>query len=148
MRELATIPLDASPFPDARQLWWKAELLKRWDAQRQVVAPIERAEPVHISISMAGAVALLAWLWRSVSTPNTALLFATVLSLTLLIAVAALTLQAPVWKRLSQLRSWARSAGMIMSLVGLLAFCNVLGGHANRWLPVPPPPAIAFVDVV
>lgn len=108
MRELAAVPIDASPLPDARQLWWKAELLKRWDAQRQAVAPIERAEPVHISISMAGAVVLLAWLWRSVSTPNTTLIFATVLSLTLLVAVAALTLQAPLWKLLLQLRSRVR----------------------------------------
>ena len=92
MRELAAVSIDPRPLPDARGLWWKAELLKRWDAQRQAVAPIERAEPVHVGIGLAGAVVLLAWLWRSVSTTSSLLIFTTILSLTLLVATAALTL--------------------------------------------------------
>jgi hypothetical protein len=93
MMELAAIPMNGGPLPDARSLWWKAELLKRWDAQRQAVAPIERAEPVHVSIGLTGAIILLVWLWQSAPIPTTALIFATVLSLTVLAAVAALTLR-------------------------------------------------------
>ena len=93
MRELAAVPFDGKPLPDARQLWWKAELLKRWDEQRQAVAPIERAEPVQVSIGLAGAIVLLASLWRQVPSPSNTLLVATIVSLTVLVAVAALTLR-------------------------------------------------------
>lgn len=91
MQELATIPLESSPVLDARALWLKAQLLKRWDAQRQAIAPIERAEPVHIGIGVAGALGLLAWLWRSVPASTNTLAFATILSLALLAAAAILT---------------------------------------------------------
>jgi hypothetical protein len=105
MREFAALPINGNPLPDARQLWWKAELLKRWDAQRQAVAPIEQAEPLHITIGVTGAIVLLAWLWRSVPSPNNTLMFATILSLAMLVAVAVLTLQTPVLKVLLRLRS-------------------------------------------
>jgi len=91
MQEFASIPVDSSPVLDARDLWLKAQLLKRWDAQRQAIAPIERAEPVHIGIGVAGALVLLAWLWRSVPASTNTLAFATILSLTLLAAAAILT---------------------------------------------------------
>jgi hypothetical protein len=91
MQELATIPIDSGPLLDARDLWLKAQLLKQWDAQRQVIAPIERAEPVQISIGVAGALVLLAWLWRSVPASTNTLTFATILSLVLLAAAAILT---------------------------------------------------------
>jgi hypothetical protein len=93
MQELASIPINGGPLPDARKVWWKAEILKRWDAQRQAVEPIERAEPAQVGIGLAGAVALLASLWRIVPVPSNTLIFATVLSLTLIVAVAALTLR-------------------------------------------------------
>jgi hypothetical protein len=91
MQEFATIPIDSSPVLDARALWLKAQLLKRWDAQRQVIAPIERAEPLHIGIGVAGALVLLAWLWRSVPASTNTLTFATILSLALLAAAAIVT---------------------------------------------------------
>jgi hypothetical protein len=91
MQEFATIPIDSSPLLDARELWLKAQLLKRWDAQRQAVAPIERAEPVYIGMGVAGALGLLVWLWRSVPASTNTLTFATVLSLALLAAAAILT---------------------------------------------------------
>jgi hypothetical protein len=93
MQELAAVPINLGPLPDARQLWWKAEMLKRWDAQRQAAGPIERAEPVQVSVGLAGAVALIASLWRYAPVPSNTLVFATILSLTLVVAVAALTLR-------------------------------------------------------
>jgi hypothetical protein len=91
MQELAAIPIDSSSLLDAKELWLKAQLLKRWDAQRQAIAPIERAEPVQIIIGVAGALGLLAWLWRSVPASTNTLTFATILSLALLAAAAILT---------------------------------------------------------
>jgi hypothetical protein len=91
MQEFATIPVDSSALLDAKELWLKAQLLRRWDAQRQAIAPIERAEPVQIAIGVAGALVLLAWLWRSVPASTNTLTFATILSLALLAAAAILT---------------------------------------------------------
>jgi hypothetical protein len=93
MRELAAVPISGKPLPDAQQLWWKAELLKRWDEQRRTVAPIERAEPVQVGIGLVGAIVLLASLWRQGPAPSNTLIFATIVSLTVLVAVAALTLR-------------------------------------------------------
>lgn len=93
MKELASVPVDGRPLPDARLLWWKAELLKRWDTQRQAVAPIERAEPIQVGIGLTGAVLLLGWLWRYAPVPSNTLIFATVLSLVLLVTIATLTVR-------------------------------------------------------
>jgi small-conductance mechanosensitive channel len=93
MRQLAAVPIDGRNLPDARQLWWKAKLLKRWDAERRVIEPIEWAETVQVSLSVAGALILLAWLWRSTAVPSSLLTFATVVGLTLLVAAGSLTLR-------------------------------------------------------
>ena len=52
---------------------------------------IMQAEPVQVSIGLAGAIVLLASLWRQVPTPSNTLIFATIVSLTVLVAVATLT---------------------------------------------------------
>ncbi len=93
MRDLAALPMDEGALGDGRQIWLKAELLKRWDAQRQAVAPIERAERLHVVVGVAGALVLLMSLWEYVPGPNVTLLFATILTLMLIAAVAALTLK-------------------------------------------------------
>jgi hypothetical protein len=92
MREFSALPIDDGSMADGLQLWLKAELLKRWDAQRQAVAPIERAERIHVGICLVGAIVLLGSLWEYVPAPSLTLVFATVLSLMLIVAVAALTL--------------------------------------------------------
>ena len=93
MRTLAAISEDAGPLPDARELWWKAELLARWDAQRRAVAPLERAEPITLGIGLAGAAVLVALLWKSVSTPSSVIIITTIVSLMLLAATTAFTLR-------------------------------------------------------
>ena len=94
MAKLAAVPVAIDgPLPDAHQLWWKAELLKRWDAQRQAAAPLEQAERVNVSIGLAGAIVLFVSLWRYVPGPSSTLVFATAVGLTMLAAVAALTLR-------------------------------------------------------
>ena len=47
--------------------WWKAQLLRRWDAQRTVAAPLEWGERVQVAIAMTVLIltaALAAGWWR------------------------------------------------------------------------------------
>jgi hypothetical protein len=88
MRELATLPLDAPRLPDPAYLWWKAQLLKQWDAQRTATAPLEWGEHAQVATGLVGAAILLA-----VSAPHLPILATIVL-----IATAALAIG---WWRLS-----------------------------------------------
>lgn len=71
MRQLAAVPLEPSA-TDASQLWWKAEMLRRWDTQRRAVAPIDIGERVVVLIALLAAVALFRWTWEWLSTSGTA----------------------------------------------------------------------------
>jgi len=64
MQTLASTPSPAPSPIDPASLWWKAELLRRWDAERRVAAPMERSEPVQVGIGVLGLVLLLIWTWR------------------------------------------------------------------------------------
>jgi len=62
MARLASAPLPAAQQPaEAAVLWLKGQLLRRWEAQRRVQAPLDVMEPVEIAVSLAAAVALLVW---------------------------------------------------------------------------------------
>src|SRR5262245_20864978 len=63
MHEMSKTPVEAAPLPDPAYLWYKAQLLRRWDAERQVLAPIEFWKRVQIVVCLAGVAAALAWLW-------------------------------------------------------------------------------------
>lgn len=65
MQALASAPLDASPLPDPSLVWWKGQLLRRWDAERQADAAIDVGERVQVAIGVAGALLLLVWMWES-----------------------------------------------------------------------------------
>jgi hypothetical protein len=51
----------SSRLADAGLLWWKAQLLRRWESERRVVAPLEVIEPVQIAAGLAAVVALAMW---------------------------------------------------------------------------------------
>ena len=51
----------ASPAVDARALWWKAQMLRRWDAERRVERPLDVMEPVEIAGGLIAAGLLLFW---------------------------------------------------------------------------------------
>jgi hypothetical protein len=69
MQQLATSAIDRPPLPDPMHIWLKAEMLRRWDAQRKAaVAPLEVGDRIQIGMGLAGAAALLAWLWSRLST--------------------------------------------------------------------------------
>jgi len=53
---------DAAPrLPDADVLLVKAQLLRRWDAERRVQAPLDAIEPIQIIAGLAAAALLLFW---------------------------------------------------------------------------------------
>ena len=62
MRELQAAALDREPrMPGADVMVLKAQLIRKWEAQRRAMRPIELMEPLEIAASLAAAVLLLAW---------------------------------------------------------------------------------------
>jgi len=93
MQELADLPLPRSRLPEAQLLWWKAELLRRWDEERNVMAPIERAEPVTVSIGVIGALVLMLTLWQSAPGPTATLIFVTAVAIAALVGIGTVMLR-------------------------------------------------------
>ena len=60
MAQMASLPV-MPPMRDAMSLWWKAQLVKRWDAERHGQAPLEFMERVEIVAGIAAATVLLVW---------------------------------------------------------------------------------------
>jgi hypothetical protein len=99
MKELASLPVSEEPLPDPTYLWWKGELLRRWDAQQKATELIEVGEQVQVGLSLLAAAGLLVWLWRTLpgiatsSTAGTSLTLGLILSAVLLAATAAVTVR-------------------------------------------------------
>lgn len=72
MRELAAQPTQAFSLPDPAYIWWKAQLLRRWDAQQTVVAPLEWGERAQVATGLGGAAVLLAWSWPRLQSASAA----------------------------------------------------------------------------
>jgi len=47
--------------PGAGVVWVKAQLIRRWEAERRVERPLETMQSVHIGLGLAAAVVLLVW---------------------------------------------------------------------------------------
>jgi hypothetical protein len=58
MSRVAQVPT-AVVSPDPMQLWWKAQLLRRWDAERRAQAPLDLMAPIEIAAGLAVAGILL-----------------------------------------------------------------------------------------
>ena len=56
---LPSPPLPSDAVPVVSQLWWKAQLLRQWDAERRVAAPLDFMQPVEIAAGVACAAFLL-----------------------------------------------------------------------------------------
>ena len=52
--------------PTASYLWWKAELLRQFDAQARVEEPVEIGERIGAGLGLVSAGILLPWLWRQI----------------------------------------------------------------------------------
>ncbi len=51
----------AGRIPPARQLWWKAELLKTWEAERRALLPLDVMQTIEIAGGVAIAGLALYW---------------------------------------------------------------------------------------
>jgi hypothetical protein len=56
-----TVPARMSQVPDPAVLWVKAQMLKRWDAERKAQAPLDVMEPVQVAAGLAAAAVLFVW---------------------------------------------------------------------------------------
>ena len=63
MRELAQEPAVDRPLPDPSFIWWKAQLLRRFEAEREVTAPLEIGDRFHLGAAVLGALALAGGVW-------------------------------------------------------------------------------------
>ena len=64
VRGLAETPDAAHQLPDPGVIWWKAQLLRRWQAERAASAPIERMRWVELAAGLASLAVFLAWQWQ------------------------------------------------------------------------------------
>ena len=60
MAGVASLPTPR-PAADARTLWWKAQLLRRWDAERRAHTPLDVMQPFEIAAGLGAAALLLYW---------------------------------------------------------------------------------------
>jgi hypothetical protein len=58
MARVAQLPR-AGVSADPMQLWWKAQLLRRWDAERRAQLPLDLMHPIEIAAGLAVAGVLL-----------------------------------------------------------------------------------------
>ena len=65
MIAFAELPAEPARLPDPGLLWWKAQLLRRWQAERAASAPIERMRWVELAAGFASLAAFLVWQWQS-----------------------------------------------------------------------------------
>ena len=62
MTQLSSIAPAAVPqLPSIEVVLVKAQLLRRWESERKVQAPLDAMEPVQIAAGLAAAVLLLIW---------------------------------------------------------------------------------------
>jgi hypothetical protein len=89
MQAFAASRLEAAALPNPDYLWWKAQILRRWEDERAVVKPLEVGERVQIGIGLVGALLLLVWLWRQIQPQALGSSVAVVLVLSGLVLAAA-----------------------------------------------------------
>lgn len=63
MRRLAGTVDERRELPAAATIWWRAQLVRRWEAERRALRPIERMQRVEVGLGLASLVALAVWAW-------------------------------------------------------------------------------------
>ena len=58
MQRVAALP-SRQVLVDPMQIWWKAQLLRQWDAERRVTAPLDLMQPIEVAAGIACVVFLL-----------------------------------------------------------------------------------------
>ena len=63
MRQMAEEPVPGHPLPNPDVIWWKAQLLRRWEAERRATAPIERMHSAELVAGLVSLVVFVVWQW-------------------------------------------------------------------------------------
>jgi predicted anti-sigma-YlaC factor YlaD len=64
VRALADTSDAPHPLPDPAVIWWKAQLLRRWQAERVASAPIDRMRWIELAAGLASLMVFLVWQWQ------------------------------------------------------------------------------------
>jgi hypothetical protein len=67
MKRVAVLPdAQRAPLPNPTVLWWRAQLVRRWNSERQAQAPLDVIDPIQIVAGLIAAGLLLVWTLPSV----------------------------------------------------------------------------------
>jgi hypothetical protein len=69
LEQLPRQPASTGSLPSPSFIWWKAQLLRRMDAEREATVLIDVGDAVHVILAILGAVALGIGGWSTL--PNT-----------------------------------------------------------------------------
>jgi hypothetical protein len=62
MSTLATDTLArVQALPGAEAVWIKAQLVRRWEAERRIERPLDTMQSIHVGLGLVAAVVLLVW---------------------------------------------------------------------------------------
>jgi predicted anti-sigma-YlaC factor YlaD len=67
VRGLADTSDAPHPLPDPAVIWWKAQLLRRWQAERVASAPIERMRWIELAAGLSSLTVFLVWQWQGLA---------------------------------------------------------------------------------
>jgi predicted anti-sigma-YlaC factor YlaD len=67
MRRMADTSAESHALPNADVIWWKAQLLRRWEAERRAAAPIERMHKAELFAGLASLVGFVVWQWSGLT---------------------------------------------------------------------------------
>src|SRR5687767_7110381 len=82
---------DATPLPDPTVIWWKAQRLRREDAERRWASPLDIGECVLIGLGAVGTLLLLAMLWGTAASQRDPWIsVSSILAITVLVLAAQL----------------------------------------------------------
>lgn len=64
---LANTSGEGHPLPDPAVIWWKGQILRRWEAERRVAVPVERMHRTEVGVGLASLAIFIAWQWAGLS---------------------------------------------------------------------------------
>lgn len=67
MRRMAEATTEPHALPNPDVIWWKAQLLRRWEAERRASAPIERMRRTEVFAGLASLAGFVVWQWSGLT---------------------------------------------------------------------------------
>lgn len=67
MRRLADTTGERHELPSPAMVWWKAQLARRWEAERRASRPVERMQSAEVWLGLASLVGLAVWAWPALA---------------------------------------------------------------------------------